>query len=169
MADENITEQHRILLDNPAASRCFGRLLGRIARAGDVICLHGSLGAGKTFLTQAIAEGLNIAAEYYVTSPSFALMHEYPGRLVLYHIDCYRLQDEDDVEAAGLMDAIEGGGLAVIEWPERLGSLTPRKRLDIILKITGEENREMFISPQGEAWVERIEAVSNFLLKFTVK
>ena len=134
-----------------------GRRLGKIARSGDVILLHGDLGAGKTTLTQSIALGLDVPADQYVTSPSFSLMHEYPGRIPLYHMDCYRLSGEEDIEGAGLIDYIGGPGLAVIEWPDRLGSLQPADRLDIELQAAGETERTCIFQPHGSSWTTRIE------------
>ncbi len=134
-----------------------GRRLGKMALIGDVILLHGDLGAGKTTLTQAIAVGLDVPADQYVTSPSFSLMHEYPGRIPLYHMDCYRLSGEEDIEGAGLIDYIGGPGLAVIEWPDRLGSLQPADRLDIELKAKGETERAFIFRPHGLSWTTRID------------
>jgi len=134
-----------------------GNQLGKIAVQGDVILLHGDLGAGKTTLTQSIAAGLGVPAEQYVTSPSFALMHEYPGRIPLYHMDCYRLSGEEDIEGAGLIDYIGGPGLTVIEWPDRLGSLQPMDRLDIDLKTIGETKRTFIFRPHSLSWQARIE------------
>ena len=126
-------------LTNLDHTRALGRILGRMAGQGDVILLSGTLGAGKTTLTQAIADGLEVPEECYVISPSFSLLLEYPGRIPLYHIDCYRLEDEDDVEGSGLMDYIVADGLTVIEWPDRLGSLKPEDNLAIELVSIGAE------------------------------
>ena len=134
-----------------------GHQLGKMALIEDVILLHGDLGAGKTTLTQAIAIGLDVPADQYVTSPSFALMHEYPGRIPLYHMDCYRLSGEEDIEGAGLIDYIDGPGLAVIEWPDRLGNLQPADRLDIELKAAGETERTCIFQPHGLSWTTRID------------
>jgi tRNA threonylcarbamoyladenosine biosynthesis protein TsaE len=149
-------QQFSLFLKDTQATRQIGYRLGKIARNGDVILLHGDLGAGKTTLTQAIAVGLNVPAGQYVTSPSFALMHEYPGRMPLYHMDCYRLSGEEDVEGAGLIDYIGGPGLTVIEWPDRLGSLQPVDRLDIELQATGEMERICIFQPHGSSWTIRI-------------
>ena len=96
------TDQTIILLHDVNETETLGRLLGAAAEAGDVLCLDGDLGAGKTTLTQAIARGLEVPAACYVTSPSFAVFQEYPGRLPLYHMDFYRLRGEDDVLDLGL-------------------------------------------------------------------
>ena len=135
----------------------LGQQLGKIANNGDVILLHGDLGVGKTTLTQAIATGLEVSPDQYVTSPSFALLHEYPGRIALYHMDCYRLTGEDDVEGAGLADYIGSSGLTVIEWPDRLGSLRPEQRLDIELQAIADMERSCVLRPYGASWITRIE------------
>lgn len=130
-------ERQRLTLPNPTATSRLGDVLGRTAQAGDIILLSGDLGAGKTTLTQAIALGLGI--EERVTSPTFSLLHEYDeGRVPLYHFDLYRLTAED-IAAQAFPDYWEqGDGLAVLEWAERLGALTPPERLDIHLEHAGE-------------------------------
>jgi tRNA threonylcarbamoyladenosine biosynthesis protein TsaE len=145
-----------LLLPDLAATATLGRQLGRLARPKDVILLHGGLGVGKTTLTQAIAAGLEVPPEQYVSSPSFALLHEYKGRLPLFHLDCYRLAGEEDVEGAGLFDYIGSTGLTVIEWPDRLGSICPAQRLDITLAAAGETGRRCVLEPQGREWTTRI-------------
>lgn len=148
-------------LPDLAATAKLGQQLGRIAQNNDVFLLHGALGAGKTTLTQAIAVGLEVPPEQYVSSPSFALLNEYKGRLPLFHLDCYRLSGEEDVEGAGLTDYIGSTGLTVIEWPDRLGSLLPLERLDIILEtVEGETTRRRcIIQPIGAAWRERMKTI----------
>ncbi|GAB4346908.1 MAG: tRNA (adenosine(37)-N6)-threonylcarbamoyltransferase complex ATPase subunit type 1 TsaE [Desulfobulbaceae bacterium] len=143
-------------------TRRFGRVLGRLCRPGDVILLEGDLGAGKTTLAGFIAEGLEVPAEYYVTSPSFALMHEYPGRVMLHHIDCYRLEGEDDVEESGLFDYIVApDGVTVVEWPDRLGSLVPEERLELFIRLLEDGARYVEIRPHGSRWSERIGEIAR--------
>ncbi len=145
-----------LTLRNLRQTAFLGRLLGEQACAGDVILLRGPLGAGKTTLAQFIATGLGVPDECYVTSPSFNLMNEYPGRLPLYHIDCYRLENEYDIEGSGLGDYIVADGLTVVEWPERLGSLTPKERLEIDFQSSGEEARTLILAPYGRTWHDRL-------------
>jgi tRNA threonylcarbamoyladenosine biosynthesis protein TsaE len=149
-----------VFLPDLAATAKLGRQLGRLARNSDVILLYGGLGAGKTTLTQAVAAGLGVPPEQYVSSPSFALLHEYRGRLPLFHLDCYRLAGEDEVEGAGLLEYIGSTGLTVIEWPARLGSLCPAQRLDITLEVAGETARRCVLQPQGKNWMERIKGLA---------
>jgi tRNA threonylcarbamoyladenosine biosynthesis protein TsaE len=147
-------------LQDLTATAALGRQLGQIARKGDIILLHGDLGVGKTTLTQFIAQGLEVPEDQYVSSPSFALMHEYPGRLSLFHMDCYRLAGEEDIEGAGLADYIGGPGLTIIEWPDRLGSLQPEERLDLILEPVNETTRTCLLQPHGDSWSSRIATLS---------
>ncbi|MEN8136345.1 MAG: tRNA (adenosine(37)-N6)-threonylcarbamoyltransferase complex ATPase subunit type 1 TsaE [Thermodesulfobacteriota bacterium] len=135
----------------------LGRLLGEIARAGDVIILSGSLGAGKTTMTQSIGAGLGVPANCYITSPTFSLMHEYQGRLTLYHMDLYRLSSEEEIEDLGFLEYIYGDGLSVIEWPNRLGSLMPEEYLEIKLELQDTvDTRTARISAAGNQWRPRL-------------
>ena len=135
-----------------AAMNRLGRYLGREARPGDVLLLAGDLGAGKTTLTRAIAAGLEVPPEMAVTSPTFALLHEYPGRLPLYHIDLYRLDSEEEIEDLGLADAIYGDGVAVVEWPDRLGTLTPREHLYLTIVLDSADRRTVEVVGHGQRW-----------------
>ena len=107
------------------------------------------LGAGKTTLTQFIAAGLEVPPDCYVISPSFSLMLEYPGRIPLYHLDCYRLTGEDDVEGSGLMDYIVADGLAVVEWPDRLGTPETAGASGDCARDAGEGARMVLVTPHG--------------------
>ncbi len=147
---QKVTLQQRIIrLASLAETLKFGRLLGRQARPGDVFTLTGDLGAGKTTLTQAIGQGLEVPGSCYITSPTFSLLHEYPGRLSLYHMDLYRLAGEEEMEELGFEDYIYGDGLTVIEWPDRLGGLMPEDRLDIELSIVSETARKVILMAYG--------------------
>ncbi len=162
--------QFSLFLENALAAKRLGRRLGRIAENGDVILLYGDLGAGKTTLTQAIGGGLDVPVEQYISSPSFGLLHEYSGRIPLYHMDFYRLSGEEDVEGAGLIDYIGGPGLTVIEWPDRLGSLQPAERLDIELQAVGDTGRNCIFQPHGSSWKTRIRklfADEDFIVSFS--
>lgn len=134
----------------------FGQRLGRLAQSGDVITLTGDLGAGKTTLTQAIGQGLEVPESCYITSPTFSLLHEYPGRIPLYHMDLYRLADPAELEYLGFEEYIYGEGLTVIEWPDRLGDSLPDDRLEVQLEFTGPESRIARLISFGTAWEERL-------------
>ncbi|MBU0729313.1 MAG: tRNA (adenosine(37)-N6)-threonylcarbamoyltransferase complex ATPase subunit type 1 TsaE [Proteobacteria bacterium] len=140
----------KLTLGTLADTLVLGEKLGRQAQAGQVITLGGSLGAGKTTLTQAIAKGLAVPDSFYITSPTFGLLHEYPGRLPFYHMDLYRLSGEEEIEDAGLLDYIYGEGLAVIEWPEKLGRLMPENRMHIQIDFISEFSRKYLLTLHGK-------------------
>ncbi len=157
MDDKQLLEyKYSLTITSLADMENLGRRLGALMMPGDVLLLYGGLGAGKTTLTQAIGRGLEVPAEYYISSPSFALMHEYPGRLPLFHIDCYRLSGEDDVEGAGLVEYLETKtGICVVEWPQRLGTLTPAGGLRLDIHIGEEEQRRLEFTTTSPLWAER--------------
>ncbi|HCC54786.1 MAG TPA: tRNA (adenosine(37)-N6)-threonylcarbamoyltransferase complex ATPase subunit type 1 TsaE [Desulfobulbaceae bacterium] len=143
--------QTTITLPDLRATLALGRYLGETARPGEIITLAGYLGAGKTTLTQAIGLGLQVPQTCYITSPTFSLLHEYPGRLPLYHLDLYRLSEETELEDLGLIEYLYGTGLSVIEWPDRLGSLMPEERLHIEMRMLNETARLAEITAHGKA------------------
>lgn len=139
---------------SPEQTRRVGWRLGQHARAGDLFLLSGTFGAGKTALTQGLAAGLAIAGR--VTSPSFTLVNEYDGRTVagepvrLYHVDLYRLETSAEVDSVGLEDLLaDPAGVCAIEWPDRLGELTPREHLLIALEMVSETKRRLAFAPVG--------------------
>ena len=155
-----------IELQSLADTKSLGQLLGEIAQAGDVIILGGSLGAGKTTITQFIGSGLGLPPKCYITSPTYSLMHEYQGRLTMYHMDLYRLSTEEEIEELGFLEYVYGDGLTVIEWPDRLGSLMPEEYLEIKLDLHNiEGSRAAVISIGGERWLTRLEKIRHILSK----
>jgi len=128
----------------------LGVRLGELLRPYDVICLAGNLGAGKTALARGIGRGWGSALR--VTSPTYVLVNEYPrlpdGR-ILYHLDCYRLENDVDVETAGLDDIFNSDGAVMIEWPERIEPLIPADRLWVALSDVSETRRKLHIKAVG--------------------
>lgn len=124
----------------------LGRKLGAILEEGTVLFLTGELGSGKTAFVQGLARGLGVPETYYVTSPTYTLVNEYPGRLTLYHMDLYRIADESEIFDLGLEEMIEGGGAVVVEWPERLpeGFVEPALRLNI--KVLPDDSRNFILT-----------------------
>ena len=120
--------------------------LGKKVKSGDVICLNGDLGAGKTTFTKGLARGLEVHESQYVSSPSFAIMHEYDGRLTLYHMDFYRLNSVDEIFDLGFEELLYGDGVSVIEWSERMGDYLPERRLVINFEITGDTSRNLIFN-----------------------
>src|SRR3954452_317285 len=123
----------------PAQTRRLAASLAAAAQPGDLVCLWGELGAGKTQFAKGFGEGLGVAGT--ITSPTFILMAEYPGRLPLFHVDLYRLADGADALNGGVVDERQAAGVTVVEWPERMGDLLPSRRLDVVIDGTGAEPR----------------------------
>lgn len=142
MAASTLLER-RVEAPDPEATSALGRALARAARPGDLICLWGDLGAGKTHLAKAIGAGLGVRDT--INSPSFILMAEYAGRMPLFHIDLYRLADAVDVLAGGLIDDRQAGGLTVVEWPDRMAAVLPADRLDVRIDGSGEAPRTITV------------------------
>ena len=115
----------------PEETRAIGHALGAHAQAGAMLALIGPLGAGKTELAKGVAEGLGVTS--VVNSPTFVLMNEHAGRLRLFHIDAYRLDDPEEAVAAGLFDDRQASGVAVVEWADRLADRLPAERLELTL------------------------------------
>ena len=134
-------DRRQIMAADPAATSALGRALGAVAHAGDLVCLWGELGAGKTHLAKAFAAGMGVTET--VTSPSFILMAEYRGRLPLFHIDPYRLASAEDALAGGLIDERQREGVTLVELPERLGDALPAARLDVRIDGTGDDSRSI--------------------------
>ncbi len=141
---------------DPAATSTLGRAMGAVAQAGDLVCLWGELGAGKTHLAKAFGAGLGVTET--ITSPSFILMAEYEGRLPLFHIDPYRLASAEDALAGGLIDERQADGVTLVEWPERLGDALPLDRLDVRIDGTGEEPRTITLVAWSERYRRYLEA-----------
>jgi len=133
----------------------LGERLGRAAAPGDLLCLWGDLGAGKTQLVKGIARGLGIADT--VNSPTFILMNEYAGRLPLFHVDLYRLAGAADALAGGVIDDRQIDGVTAVEWPDRMGDILPAGRLDVRIDGSGDDVREIEVvtaDPRLERLVE---------------
>jgi tRNA threonylcarbamoyladenosine biosynthesis protein TsaE len=130
-----------------AETRALGRALGRDAVPGTVLALIGPLGAGKTQLAKGVAEGLGVRS--VVNSPTFVLMNEHEGRLRLFHIDAYRLDDPQDALAAGLLDERQAGGVTVVEWADRLEGWLPDARLEITIAQVADDERSRTLGWQA--------------------
>jgi tRNA threonylcarbamoyladenosine biosynthesis protein TsaE len=134
---------------SPEATRAFAANLAAVATPGDVLCLWGDLGAGKTVFAKGFGAGLGVRDT--ISSPSFVLMGEYAGRLPLFHIDLYRLASATEALDGGLLDDRQGDGVVLIEWPDRLGSALPPDRLDVRIDGGADEPRRLRIQAHGAA------------------
>jgi tRNA threonylcarbamoyladenosine biosynthesis protein TsaE len=136
--------QRRVRSASPEETRALAAALASAARPGDLIALHGELGAGKTQLAKGFGAGLGVTAT--INSPSYVLMAEYEGRLPLFHLDLYRLADASDALAGGLLDERQAAGVSLVEWAERLGPALPAARLDIVITGDGDEPRTIHLT-----------------------
>lgn len=123
--------------ESPEETQALGEKISKTFRQGDVIALIGDLGTGKTCLTQGIARGVGIASDEVVNSPSYILINEYNGKIPIYHIDLYRLEDSAEIAELGLSEYMEGDGICIIEWAERMADALPDTAIKI--RITLEE------------------------------
>ena len=137
----------QLVSTSPEATRAFAASLAAVAEPGDVVCLWGELGAGKTVFAKGFGVGLGVRDT--ISSPSFVLMGEYAGRLPLFHIDLYRLATAQEVVDGGLLDDRQAAGVVLIEWPDRLGEALPEDRVDVHIDGGAEEPRTLRLDGHG--------------------
>lgn len=149
-----------IYLQDSAATEALGKLLGRHAADGDVFCLTGDLGAGKTLLSRGVAEALGVSSED-VTSPTFAIMNVYQGtELEVRHFDLYRLNRPEELEDIGFEEYAGGDGVTLIEWAELFSEQLPEEYLQITLRLDG-AGRRAVLEPKGERYEELLGEVEK--------
>lgn len=150
----------RVVTHSPEKTRDLGRLLGSTARPGDLLLLSGPLGAGKTCLVQGVAFGLGV--KEYARSPSFIIVSRYRGRLHLYHVDLYRLEDLREVIDLGLEEYLSGAGVCVVEWAEKAVALFPEEHMWIELAYGEAENeRRIDLQARGRRYREALTALAG--------
>ena len=128
--------------ESPMETQAFGEKIGKTLKRGDVIALIGDLGTGKTCLTQGIARGVGIASDEVVNSPSYILINEYNARIPIYHIDLYRLEENAEIAELGLSEYIEGDGICIIEWAERIADALPDTAIKIRITLAEASDNE---------------------------
>jgi tRNA threonylcarbamoyladenosine biosynthesis protein TsaE len=142
--------QPEIISHRPEETQDFGARLGQLAQPGDVFLLVGELGAGKTCLTQGIARGLGI--KEYAASPSFVVVRELYGRLPLYHMDFYRLDNLEEIADLGLDDYFYGHGISVVEWADKGLSLLPPEHLLVEMSYVSDTDRRLKLKARGKRY-----------------
>jgi tRNA threonylcarbamoyladenosine biosynthesis protein TsaE len=152
-----------IVLDLPSldATAAFGRRLANVLFPGAVVGLIGPLGAGKTHLVRAVAEGLGLRDARAISSPTFGLIHEYRARMPIYHFDAYRLNSAAEFQDLGAHEYFEGNGVCLIEWADRVSACLPEERLDVRLEIRGETSRRATVSALGPKNVEMLKRLAG--------
>jgi tRNA threonylcarbamoyladenosine biosynthesis protein TsaE len=146
---------------SPEQTQLLGNYLGELAQEADVFLLVGELGTGKTCLVQGIAHGLVV--KEYAFSPSFVILREYHGRLPLYHIDFYRLDNIDEIADLGLEEYFYGNGVCVVEWAEKALEIVPHDNLLITLHYipASQTERSICLKPQGDRYRTLIEQIAR--------
>ena len=144
-----MTNMIRITSNSPEQTRALGEALGRTLEKGAVVALIGDLGSGKTVLAQGLAKGLGVDPAEYVSSPTFAIVNQYRGKLPIYHIDTYRLGGEAEMVSLGYEDYFEPDGVTIVEWADKVEDLLPEKCLHIEIGITGREERALTVELLG--------------------
>ncbi|HYA93194.1 MAG TPA: tRNA (adenosine(37)-N6)-threonylcarbamoyltransferase complex ATPase subunit type 1 TsaE [Thermodesulfobacteriota bacterium] len=149
----------KVVIQSKSASETvrLGRNIGSHLLPGDVVALVGELGAGKTQLIKGLAAGVGIRNPTYISSPSFTLINEYPGKITFYHIDLFRLGKENEAEELGLEDYIQGKGITAIEWADKIPSLLPKELLLIRIAYTGRNTRSLEIWGKGKRYLKMID------------
>ncbi len=144
-----------------AGTTAFGRRLGGLLFPGAVVALVGPLGAGKTHLVRAVAEGLGIADSRLVSSPTFVLIQEYPARLPVYHFDAYRLRTPAEFFDLGAHEYFEGEGVCLVEWADRVEDCLPADHLRVTLDPTGETSRRLTVEGRGDRYAALVRELAR--------
>lgn len=139
----------------------LGSTLGSCLEQGDVVALTGELGSGKTWFAKGIARGLGIGPNTIITSPSFALVNEYPGKTTLFHIDVYRLESLPELLGAGIDEYLYSGGVVVMEWADRWPEIIPEEGLKVELVILDERTRKIALSGSHGRAITVLEALKK--------
>ena len=126
---------------NENESRRIAFDMGKNAKPGEVYSVTGTLGAGKTLMAKEFARGLGISDD--ITSPTFTILEEYPGKIPFYHFDLYRIESPEEIELMGFEDYFYGNGVSWIEWAEKCGSLMPEKHISVTIEIISDEERRI--------------------------
>lgn len=146
---------------SPEQTRRLGRLIGGLAQGNDLFLLKGNLGTGKTQLVQGIAFGLGI--KEYACSPSFMIAREYHGRLALYHLDLYRLDQIEEINDLGLDEYFRADAVCAIEWAEKGSGVLPQDNLTVEFEHLPGEVREITFLPQGTRYIQLAGAIKHAL------
>ena len=148
-----------IISQSPDETRRIGEIVGHLAGPGDVYCLDGDLGAGKTVFARGVAVGLGVSGR--VASPTFTLINEHQGRFPFYHMDVYRLGDPGEMADLGYEEYFYGDGVTLVEWAGQVADILPGDRLDIEISSAGDDCRKVTLIPRGERYHRLVEELSR--------
>jgi tRNA threonylcarbamoyladenosine biosynthesis protein TsaE len=155
------SEIEQVLIQTKSVSETIrvGKSIGTLLLPGDVVALVGELGAGKTQFIKGLAAGMGIGNPTYISSPSFTLINEYPGKIPFYHVDLFRLEREKEAEELGLEDYFQGGGITAIEWADKIPSLLPKEMLFIHIAYTGKNKRSIEMVGKGKRYLNLVDQI----------
>lgn len=124
---------------SPEETKKIAEDFAKTLKGGECLCMYGDLGAGKTAFVQGLGKGLGISE--HINSPTFTIVNEYQGRLMLYHFDVYRISDPEEMFFIGFDEYLENGGVTVIEWAELIEDILPKSRCNITITKDGFEDK----------------------------
>lgn len=149
----------KIIANDLKDTEKLGKIIAKCLEKGTVICLDGELGAGKTSLTQFIAEEFGV--KEYIVSPTFTIIKEYEGKLPFYHMDVYRIGSEDDMYELGFDEYIYSEGVTIIEWADLIRAILPQERVNIKIIRIDDRKREISIEGEGPAYEKLLKELKN--------
>ena len=155
-------ETLELLSRSPEETQRIGEVLGRYAGKGDVLLLTGGLGVGKTCLAQGVAWGLGI--HEYLRSPTYVLVAELQGRLKLYHMDLYRLDNPAEAPDLGLDEYLSGDGVCVVEWAEKAQDVLPSRHLLVQMAHVNENERRLLLTANNSRYEEFLRQLKREIL-----
>ena len=158
---EQMTNTVQITTRSVAETQRLGQSLGSTAEQTLILALNGELGSGKTAFVQGLARGLEVSENYYITSPTFTLINEYPGRYPLFHVDLYRIEYISELEEIGLDEVLYQDAIVAIEWADKLPEGSLPHHLKFQFKIIGETSRQIDIFAYGHAERNLLKAFEN--------
>lgn len=155
------SESFLIISRNVAETKKLGKRIGTLVSRRIVLALTGELGSGKTSFVQGLANGLDIPEGYYITSPSFTLINEYPGRYQLFHVDLYRIDALHDLEDIGLYDILAQDSVVAMEWADKLSKAALLDHISLRFEIAGENSRNIAITAFGRYETDLLKKLKN--------
>lgn len=154
-------ESYTIITHSDRETIELGQKLGAFLQDGDMVALAGELGSGKTWFTKGVALGLGVSKEQVITSPSFALVNEYEGRVPFYHMDVYRLESLAEFHSAGLEEFFHLKGIVAMEWADRWPEILPEKRINVEFAILDDSRRKITVSGRNVRAKKIIESIQH--------
>ena len=154
-----VSKRINITTHSTGETRNLGQKIGTLLKKPLVIALTGDLGSGKTAFVQGLAKGLEVPDGYYITSPTFTLINEYPGRYPLIHVDLYRLETISDLADIGLDEVLHDQAVIAIEWADKLLDDLPAEHLLVAMKIIDKDCRTLNLKATGQNEVSLLKAL----------